>query len=255
MTDDAPAGSTVGFGPCYRHPKRDSGVRCARCERPICPDCMISAPVGFQCPSCVKGEGTRVLTMASLHAVRRPLITLILVAVNVAAFLPSLVTSPTAVGGSGNTLAQDFALYGPAVAGGEWWRLVTSGFLHYGFMHLAFNMLALWILGSSLEPALGKIRFTILYFAGMLAGSAGALWLSYDALTAGASGAVFGLMAALFVGQRRVGLDPWKSGVGGLLVINLLFTFLAPGLSIGGHLGGLAGGAVVGTLAFATIRR
>lgn len=253
MTERA-AGGAVGFGPCYRHGDRDSGVRCARCERPICPECMITAPVGFQCPACVKGDHTRVLTMRDLHAQRRPLVSLVLIAVNVAAFLPSLV-APTALGRGGNPLAADFALYGPAVANGEWWRLITSGFLHFGFMHLGFNLFALWLLGSALEPVLGRVRFTVVYFVGLLAGSAGALVLSYDALTAGASGAVFGLMGAVFVLQRRIGVDPWKSGIGGLLVINLLFTFLAPGISVGGHLGGLVGGAAAGWLAFLTVRR
>lgn len=244
----------VGFGPCYRHADRNSGVRCSRCERPICPDCMVSAPVGFHCPECVKGSHTQVLTMANLRAARRPIVSLVLIAINVAAFLPSLV-APTAVGRGGNPLADDFALFGPAVAEGEWWRVITSGFLHYGFMHLAFNLFALWLLGSALEPVLGKVRYTVVYFVGLLAGSAGALLLAYDAFTAGASGAVFGLMGAVFVLQRRIGIDPWRSGIGGLLIINLLFTFLAPGISVGGHLGGLAGGAIAGYLAYLTVRR
>ncbi|MDP8987896.1 MAG: rhomboid family intramembrane serine protease [Actinomycetota bacterium] len=233
---------------CYRHPGRESGVRCRRCERPICPDCMITAPVGFQCPDCVR-QGPPVRTLRSLAT--RPVITYALIAASVAAFLPSLAAGPAA-GPGGNPLAIDFALYGPAVASGEWWRLVTSGFLHYGLIHLAFNMIILVQLGAMLEPALGRLRFGALYATALLGGSLGALLLQPGARTAGASGAVFGLMGAAVVGMRRRGVDPMQSGIGGLLAINLVLTFLIPGISIGGHLGGLAGGAAAGVLLFAT---
>ncbi|MGI8794274.1 MAG: rhomboid family intramembrane serine protease [Acidimicrobiales bacterium] len=192
--------------------------------------------------------------MRNLNTATRPVITLVLITLNALAFLPSL-TSSGALGQGANPLAPDFALIGPAVADGQWWRLITSGFLHYGFMHLGFNLFALWLVGNILEPALGRLRFAIVYFAGLLAGSAGALLLSYNASTAGASGAVFGIMGALFVGQRRLGVDPWRNGIGGLLVINLVFTFAIPNISIGGHLGGLLGGSLAGYLAFLTLRR
>lgn len=231
---------------CYRHPGRESGVRCRRCERPICPDCMITAPVGFQCPECVR-QAPPVRSLRSLAS--RPVVTYALIAASVAAFVPSL--GPGA-GPGGNPLAVDFALYGPAVAAGEWWRLITSGFLHYGMIHLAFNMIILVQLGAMLEPALGRLRFGVLYATALLGGSFGALLLQPGARTAGASGAVFGLMGAALVGMRRRGVDPMQSGIGGLLAINLVLTFLIPGISIGGHLGGLAGGAAAGALLFAT---
>lgn len=217
---------------CYRHPDREAGVRCRRCERAICPDCMISAPVGFQCPSCVKG-GTPVRTMRSLRP--DPYASLVLIAANVAVFL---------VGSGSSSQERDLGLFGPAVADGEWWRIVTSGFLHFGILHVAFNMLLLWWLGQMLEPSLGRVRFVLTYAVSLLAGSLGALLLDPDALTGGASGAVFGLMAAAVLLLRRRGVDPMQSGLGGLLVINLLLTFLRPGISIGGHLGGLVGGAL-----------
>lgn len=238
-----PVGGASGFGPCYRHPDRESGVRCSRCGRPICPSCMISAPVGFQCPDCVKAAPA-VRTLRSLH--RDPYATWALLAVNVALFLPSLSGGASLLSRRGNPLADDFALFGPDVAAGEWWQLVSSGFLHYGLMHLAFNMFALYLLGTMLESSLGWARFFGIYVAGLLAGSFGALLLSFDARTAGASGAVYGLMGAAFLLQRRSGVDPMQSGIGGLLLVNLLFTFTIPGISIGGHVGGLAGGALAG---------
>ncbi|HUF32841.1 MAG TPA: rhomboid family intramembrane serine protease, partial [Acidimicrobiales bacterium] len=132
------------------------------------------------------------------------------------------------------------------VAAGEWYRIVTSGFLHFGLVHLGFNMFILYMLGQMMEPALGRVRFGVIYVAGLLGGAFGALLLSPDARTAGASGAVFGLMGAAVVGMRHRGVDPMQSGIGGLLVLNVVITFAVPGISIGGHLGGLAGGALAG---------
>ena len=232
---------------CYRHPGRESGVRCRRCERPICPDCMISAPVGFQCPSCVK-QGPDVRSLRTLVA--KPVVTLALIAVNVALFVPTLGGGLVAGGSEG--LTEALALNGPDVAAGEWWRLITSGFLHYGLIHVGFNMVILYQLGTMLEPALGRVRFAVLYAAALLGGAFGALLLDPNAFTAGASGAVYGLMGAAFFGMRRRGIDPMQSGLGGLLLINLLLTFVIPGISIGGHLGGLAAGAAAGGVLFAT---
>jgi membrane associated rhomboid family serine protease len=233
---------------CYRHPDRESGVRCRRCERPICPACMITAPVGFQCPSCVRG-GPAVRPLRSLR--RDPWVTRVIVGVCVAVFLPSLGQGASLGRGAGD-LVENLALSAPDVATGEWWRLVTSGFLHLGLLHVGFNMLILYQLGQLLEPALGRWRFAALYATALLGGSFGALLVSPDALTAGASGAVYGLMGAAVVGLRRRGIDPMQSGIGGLLVVNLLLTFVIPGISIGGHLGGLAAGAVGGAVLFGT---
>ena len=234
---------------CYRHPDREGGVRCRRCERPICPDCMIAAPVGFQCPECVKGAPV-VRTLASLRPVAYATRTLI--AVNVLAYLPALAAGSGLAGRGRSDLVRDGALFGPAVADGEWWRLVTSGFLHFGLLHLGFNMLLLHMLGSALEPALGRVRYLALYATALLGGSFGALLVQPDALTAGASGAVFGLMGATVIGMRSRGVAVTDSGVGGLLLVNLVLTFVVPGISIGGHVGGLAAGTAAGALLFAT---
>ncbi|HWH34317.1 MAG TPA: rhomboid family intramembrane serine protease [Acidimicrobiales bacterium] len=233
---------------CYRHPGAESGVRCRRCERPICPDCMISAPVGFQCPECVK-SGPQVQSLRSL--VSRPVLTLTLIAVSAVLFVPTL-GGGDVLGGGTRTIAEALALNGPDVAAGQWWRLVTSGFVHYGLIHIGFNMLILYQLGSMLEPALGRVRFGLLYATALLGGSFGALLLEPDALTAGASGAVYGLMGAAILGMRRRGINPMQSGLGGLLLINLLLTFAIPGISIGGHLGGLVAGGAAGGILFAS---
>lgn len=233
---------------CYRHPGAESGVRCRRCERPICADCMISAPVGFQCPECVK-QGPKVQSLRTLAT--RPVVTLALIAASVVLFLPTVGGGALLDGGSG-AISERLALFGPSVADGEWWRLVSSGFVHYGLIHIGFNMLILFQLGSMLEPALGRLRFGLLYTAALLGGSFGALLLDPNALTAGASGAVYGLMGAAVVGMRRRGVSFMQSGLGGLLLLNLGLTFVIPGISIGGHLGGLIAGAAAGSVLFAT---
>jgi membrane associated rhomboid family serine protease len=243
-----PTPATAPFDTCYRHDDRRAGVRCQRCERPICPSCMVQASVGFQCPECVRGGGTRVIRAGQL--VTRPLVTQAIIAINVVVFLVQL-SEGGSLGRAGR-LIDDYALFGPAVEDGEWWRLVTAGFLHVGIMHVAFNMLILYRLGEMLEPALGRIRFSVLYLASLLAGSAGALLLSPDTNTVGASGAVFGLLGAAVVGYRRRGVDPLQTDIGSLLVINVILTFVIPRISIGGHLGGLVGGALVGWLLLET---
>lgn len=209
---------------------------------------MSTASVGFHCPECARHGRQKVYTRANWSdSLRRPLVAQGLVAVNVAAYVLGLVADANdAVVGRGG-LALDGGLFGPAVAAGEWYRIVSAGFLHAGLMHLAFNMLALLNLGAVLEPALGRARFAAVYATSLLTGSLGVLLLSPDKLTVGASGAVFGLMGALLVAQRAKGIDPWQSGLGGVLAINLLITFsLSRYISVGGHLGGLAGGLLAG---------
>lgn len=239
---------------CYRHPYEEAGVRCIRCERPICPSCMVTAPVGFQCPECVKGGGQEVRTMRNLRASSDAYVTTALIAVNAVVFVLGMQGGGAFSRGS-NTLTREYALYGPAVDAGEWYRLVTSGFLHYGLMHVFFNMFLLYQLGSVLEQGFGRARFAALYAASLLGGAVGALLLSPDSLTAGASGAVYGLMGATVIVARSRGVGFMQSGVGGLLAINLLLTFAIPGISIGGHLGGLVAGAASGVLIGATERQ
>jgi membrane associated rhomboid family serine protease len=226
---------------CYRHQSRETGVSCSNCGKPICPDCMTATPVGMRCPDCA-GQRTKVHTLRSMAV--DPTVTYALIAINVLMFIGSSAGGSSLTGGGGGgTVYQDFALYGPAVAHGDWWRLITGGFLHAGLIHIGFNMYILYWLGSMLEPAIGHVRFAALYVASLLAGSFGALLLSPSSVTVGASGAVFGLMGAAFVMQRLRGMDPMSSGIGPLILLNLGLSFVLSGISIGGHVGGLIGGA------------
>jgi membrane associated rhomboid family serine protease len=180
------------------------------------------------------------------NATAGALATKTIVGLNVAVFL--VTAAQGGVLGRGGDLQSRLALYGPAVAGGEWYRLVTAGFVHYGLIHLAFNMVLLYRFGEMIERAVGRVRFVALYTGALLAGSFGALLLTPNAVTAGASGAVFGLVGAAALGMRQRGISVWQSGVGGLLLINLVLTVMIPGISVGGHLGGLAGGAAAGSV-------
>jgi membrane associated rhomboid family serine protease len=232
---------------CYQHPKRETNVACANCGRPICPDCMTPTPVGMRCPEC-SGQRTRVRRgPAAFAPTGAPRATYALIAINVAVFLVELAGGgATALSGGGKVI-RDFGLFGPAIANqGEWYRIVTAGFLHAGLWHIAFNMYALFILGSFLEPGIGTPRFLGIYFVSLLSGSFGALLLSPDSVTVGASGAIFGLFVAAFMIARGRGLGAVASQLGFLLVINLFFTFSISGISIGGHLGGIAGGLLAG---------
>jgi membrane associated rhomboid family serine protease len=166
-----------------------------------------------------------------------------LVVINVLVYLAEMSQGVWLRGVAGSDLIDQGAIYGPAIADGEWYRLVTGGFLHASILHIAFNMYLLWILGGALERYAGTARFLAIYFTALLWGSAGALVTSPDARTVGASGAVFGLMAALFILERQKGVALLGGSVGALLLINLVFTFLFPGISIGGHIGGIIGGA------------
>lgn len=230
---------------CYRHPDRETGVSCSNCGKPICPDCMTPTPVGMRCPECA-GERTQVRTIQSVSRGSEPRVTFVLMALLVIAFLAS---GQFGVDTQGTRVFADLALYGPAVDAGDYWRLVTGGFLHAGLLHIAFNMYLLYVLGQMMEPVLGSVRFALLYFAALLAGSAGALLIEPQAVTVGASGAVFGLMGATFLEMRARGMDPMAGGVfgsiGGLILINLVFTFVLSNISIGGHIGGLVGGGLV----------
>jgi membrane associated rhomboid family serine protease len=223
---------------CYRHPNRETGVSCSNCGRPICPDCMTSTPVGMRCPECARRGRTKVRTMRTMTA--EPTLTWILIGVNVVAGIGSL--SGATVGDHG-TLTDWGELSRATMANGDSWTLLTSGFLHAGLFHLLSNMLALWILGTMLEPVMGHVRFALVYFVALFCGSLGVLIVSQGP-SVGASGAVFGLMGAAVVVARHRGLNLMESGLGLWLGINLLITFTIPNISIGAHIGGLAGGFV-----------
>ncbi|MFF3886743.1 rhomboid family intramembrane serine protease [Streptomyces sp. NPDC001914] len=240
---------------CYRHPDREAGVRCTRCERPICPECMVSASVGFQCPDCVRGgSGTghapaanQPRTLAGGAVASDPrLVTKVLIGLNLALYLVQVAV--------GSAFTNSFDLFGRAwlsgevqgVAEGQWYRMVTSMFLHGGVMHILFNMVSLWWIGGPLEAALGRARYITLYFVSGLAGSALSYLLADPGQPSlGASGAIFGLFGATAVLMRRLNYD--MRPVIGLLVVNLIISF-SPGFNIAwqAHVGGLIGGVVVG---------
>jgi membrane associated rhomboid family serine protease len=244
--------------PCYRHPDRTGGVRCQRCDRPICPACMNSASVGFHCPECAGAKAGRqkVYTgRAAFGGARSMVLTPALIAINVGVFLLSLSDGGRADELTGPML-NDYALNGFRIQNqDEWYRIVTSGFLHAGALHLLFNMWALWAIGNMLEPALGRLRFGLIYAGGLVAGSAGALLIEPEKLAVGASGAIFALFAATFIVQRAAGIDPWRSGIALTIGINLLITFGIPQISKGGHLGGLVGGGLIAWLLVEAPRR
>ncbi len=232
--------STTATETCYRHPDRETGVSCSNCARPICPECMTPTPVGMRCPECSK-QRTQVRTIRSLQT--DPQLAYVLIALNVIAFLGEMSTGGASTAG---TVFREGALFGPSVAAGEWWRIVTAGFLHASLLHILFNMFFIYFLGQLLEPALGMARFAAVYGVSLLGGSLGALLLSNDSVTVGASGAAFGLLGAGIVAMRARGIDPMQSGLGMTLILNLGITLLIPGISIGGHLGGLVAGALAG---------
>jgi membrane associated rhomboid family serine protease len=229
---------------CYRHPDRATYVRCARCNRYICPECMNDAAVGHQCAECV-GAGAKTVrqprtSFGGREYGAKPVVTYGLIAINVLMFVLQNVSAD---------LQSELVLFSPAVADGELYRLLTSAFLHYGTTHLLFNMWALYVVGPPLEMWLGRLRFGALYVLSALGGSVLVYLLSsLGAQTAGASGAVFGLFGATFVVGKRLNLDvKW---VIGLIAINLAFTFVIPlissqNISWQGHIGGLVTGALV----------
>jgi membrane associated rhomboid family serine protease len=235
---------------CYRHPEREAHIRCVRCNRRICPDCMVDASVGFQCPECVR-EGNqgvrRARTVFGGRTTADPgYVSKVLIGINAVAFLLQTVI--------GQEVDQRFwLLAGPAfdpllgesvgVADGELYRLLTAAFLHGSILHLALNMYALFLFGPPLEAALGRTRFTALYLISALGGSAASYAFSNPGQPSlGASGAVFGLLGAFLVLNRRLGRD--TSGVLVFLGINLAFGVLAANIDWRAHLGGLLAGVL-----------
>lgn len=210
---------------------------------------MTPTPVGMRCPECAS-QKTHVRSMANVKRGDDPVVTYALLAINVLAFVAELASGSAVASRGGGTIISDGALNGPAIQNGEYWRLITSGFLHAGLIHIAFNMYFLYALGTQLEGAVGRVRFGVLYVTSLLCGSFGALLFSPLSNTVGASGAVFGLMGGAVIALRARGINPMDSGLGMLIILNLGITFIIPGISIGGHLGGLVGGAIAGALLF-----
>jgi membrane associated rhomboid family serine protease len=241
---------------CVRHPDRPTGLRCVRCDRPACPDCLRDASVGYQCVDCVN-EGARTVraprTVSGARArpagSRSLVVVPALIVVNVAAFAATAVQARSIIENAGSSLFFDGALMPMLVAAGEWWRLVTSGFLHFGNyggfgpVHLLFNMFALWVLGRDLEVALGRVWFLVVYLLSLLGGSTAImLFGAPDDLVAGASGAVYGLFGGIAVIVFKSKLNP--TPVLTLIGINIFLSVALPGISLLGHLGGLLAGAL-----------
>jgi membrane associated rhomboid family serine protease len=280
VADDAHDGADAGEQTltCYLHPDREALLRCSRCERPICSDDMIEAPVGYQCPKCAEG-GSPVRRLVDLQAapLTRSLVYVIAGLFILTRAVPGLVQDlglrPILVAPGGPELfAAIFPWFSVSPLGaafGEPWLLITSAFLHANLMHVGFNGLLLWQLGHMLEPTLGRARFATLYLAGLAGGALGVMLLSWVAtlagisgtdvianvlggnpfqVTIGASGAVFGLMGAAMIHLRARGINPWRTSIGTLVLLNLGITFFFPGISVGGHVGGLLGGVLAGKL-------
>jgi membrane associated rhomboid family serine protease len=253
---------------CYRHPDRETGLSCSVCERPICTDCATFAAVGIRCP---EHSGAPQGVARVTQGVRRAsyegtgIVTKALVAVNVLVFVAQLAQGAS-LGNTGfGSIYKDGALFIEAqdqsgnligLAHGEWWRLITAAFLHANLLHLGMNMLALWWFGRPVELVLGSGRFLLLYVVSGLSGSAGALLVSPQSITVGASGAIFGILGAALVLERQR-IYVLGGGALGIIVLNLAFTFVGGSfgnISIGGHMGGLAGGAL-GALALSRFGR
>ncbi|MGA2013484.1 MAG: rhomboid family intramembrane serine protease [Solirubrobacteraceae bacterium] len=216
---------------------------------------MTPTPVGMRCPECAR-ERTKVKTVRNIAPTA--VLTRALIAINVIVFLAETATGAPLGGGGGGTIWFHGALFGPAITAHnpfpfytgthEYWRLLTSGFLHDGLLHILFNMVFLYLMGPLLEPAIGRLNFGVVYFVSLLSGSFGALLFQPDVPTIGASTACFGVLGALIVVAYYRGISIWQSGLGLTLVINIVFSLSIAGISIGGHLGGVVGGAICGWL-------
>jgi membrane associated rhomboid family serine protease len=231
---------------CARHPDRPTGLRCTRCDRPACPECLREASVGYQCVDCVN-EGRRTArrgtTVAGAQLTQRLVVMPVLVALNVAVFALTAYQARSVGHNQESQLFIDWYLGPGIVAQGEWWRLFTSGFLHYGPVHLALNMIALYILGRDLEPLLGRLRFTAVYLVSLLGGGIAVfVFGDINQAVAGASGAVFGLMGGIAVVTFRLKLNPGPAL--GIIALNVFISVTLPGISLLGHLGGLVVGAI-----------
>lgn len=243
MSIPYPQQTPPGPPACYRHFDRPAYVGCTRCGRPVCGECMRAAAVGHHCPDCVQAAVVAA-PRVRVRSGATPVITYTLIAVNVAVFLLQIFAPES---------QARLELWPPAVAGGDYYRLVTSAFVHYGILHILFNMYALYVLGPPLERHLGRPRFGALYALSAMGGSVVVyLFSPTNVSTAGASGAIFGLFGATLVGAKQLNLDMrWLVT---LIVLNMAITFTFPGVSWQGHLGGLVTGVAVGAAYFHTPR-
>jgi membrane associated rhomboid family serine protease len=233
---------------CSWHPDRGTALTCTRCGRPACPECLAPASVGFHCRACVSEAqaATRApRTVAGAKVGQKPIVTMVLIGINLAFFLVTALQARSAMDLSPSTLYVQGSLIPAEVSSGEYWRLLTAGFLHGTLIHIATNMISLYILGLPLERMLGRWRFATVYLLSLLGSSVSVMLFSYEfGPTIGASGAVYGLMGALVVTFKRFGFDLRQLLV--VVALNVYVTFAIPGISWQGHFGGLLVGAIVG---------
>lgn len=252
MTEPGEDSATTVAEYCYRHPGVETGVRCVRCNRPICPRCMIPASVGFQCPECVSDGRRDVRQARTVYGGRvRPgqpvgLVTQILIGLNILAFIVTVGSGANILSGKSgsSTIYNRFALMPAEVGHGQWYRLITAAFLHYGILHIFFNMYALYLVGPQLEAVLGRVRYVALYVLAGIGGGVLSVALGpVNEQAAGASGAIFGLFGALYIVARHLNLQ--TGPIVTTIAVNLIITFTISNIDWRGHVGGLIVGAVI----------
>ncbi len=227
---------------CYRHPDRPAAVGCQRCGKPVCPECMIPASVGFVCPEDA-AAGSQVISGREVMNRRPPFVTG-MIGLLVVIYLAQVATDAS----EDFSLTSSWLLYGPRVAAGEYWRIVTSGFIHGGLMHLGFNCYLLWVVGGMLERAIGSKRIALCYFGGLFGGAAAIMAANFDVPTVGASSAVLGLAGAIAGAVRGQPEMLRRTGVLPMIVLNLTLPLLIGRISFWGHFGGVVAGFTLGLL-------
>lgn len=242
-------GAQAGLPACARHPDRQTALSCTRCGRPACPECLVEASVGFQCVDCVR-EGNRGVrrptTVAGAALASKPVLVPVLIGLNAVMYAITALLARDPMSNENSDLFHALSAYAPSIAAGQWWRVVTAGFLHFGLLHLVVNMVALWFL-RDLELLLGKVRFGVVYLVSVVGGSVGTyLFSALGTEGAGASGAIYGLLGGLLVAVIRLKQDRHAlMQVVGVIALNLAFSVAIPQISLLAHLGGLVIGAVL----------
>ncbi len=254
MSATGPQDATTASEVCYRHPDRPTGIRCQRCDRLVCVDCRQQASVGVHCPECTKTAGTQKVYNTRNLPGGQGRVTRGLVAANVIIWIATIAFFG-ATASSAGPVGFDYGTWGPAIwENSEFWRVISGGFLHSGVIHIGFNMYLLWQLGQQAERVVGEAKFLAIYLVALLGGSAGAILLDPDVPVVGASGAVFGLIGYTVFLYRSRGIGLFDTGLGFLIVLNVLFSFQG-GVSLGGHGGGLLTGFLLGALFYGLKQR
>lgn len=231
---------------CYNHPKTATRLRCTRCDRPICGRCAIPASVGQHCPNCVAEARKSAPRVRSVNVSGSPA-TYVFLAVNVIVFVFQLATQNP--NGTDEVLLRGI-LSPLEIAQGEWYRLITPMFLHLNTIHIAVNSMSLYFVGPNVEQAFGTRRFVLIYLvAGFIGNVASYALGSCLTPSAGASGAIFGILGALavYTYRRRTNamMNAFFRNILFWIGLNVVITLTVPQINIWAHFGGLAGGAVL----------